>query len=330
MPSSLSRTGQTAKSAALVVCGVAMMARYLFAGQGAVLAFHGLRADAEPTGVLDESLHLPISVFRTICQHLAAKYQVMPLTEMAATLAAGEKLPSKAVAITFDDGYASNYELGFPVLREFGLPATIFLATGFLDRTYPLWFQQVDLALGINQRGALTESLAKKLVLLKTLPDSEMRLQVHRLVERAGDTLLEKNPAVTQALTWDQVREMQATGLIEFGGHTHTHPILARCSLEQQAREIETCSNRIQEELGVSPTLFAFPNGGLGDHSQETLRLLKAAGFTSAWTMVSGRASARHSIMEMPRYGAPESGWETEATVSGAFELLKHWRGGVA
>jgi peptidoglycan/xylan/chitin deacetylase (PgdA/CDA1 family) len=329
MPSSRSRTGQTAKSAALVVCGVAMMARYLLAGQGAVLAFHGLRADREPTGVLDESLHLPISVFRNICQHLAAKYHVMPLAEMATTLAAGEKLPSKAVAITFDDGFASNYELGFPVLREFGLPATIFLATGFLDRTYPLWFQQVDQAMGSTQ-AATAESLTKKLTFLKTLSDEDLRSQVQNLVQRAGDTLLVKTPTVTRALTWDQVRKMQATGLITFGGHTHTHPILARCSLEQQKKEIETCRDRIQEELGVSPTLFAFPNGGAGDHSPETLRLLKDAGFTSAWTMVHGRASAKHSIMEMPRYGAPESVWETEATVSGGFELLRQWRGGAA
>lgn len=317
---------QTAKSAALVLCGLAAMARSQLAGQGAVLVFHGLRADGQPSGVLDEGLHLPVSVFRELCQHLAARYQVMPLGEMAAQLAADEPLPPKAVAITFDDGFASNCELGFPVLKELGLPATIFLATGFLDGTAPLWFQQVDLAVkaGAPLPGA---SLGETLAAWKKLPNAVMRERVEALVASAPQPL--SQPAVTRPMTWDQVRTMQASGLIEFGGHTHTHPILSRCSVEQQKREITTCRDRIQQELGAAPRLFAFPNGGEGDYTEETLALLQQAGFESAWTMISGRASTHESLLEMPRYGAPESTWETEATVSGAFELLRRWKGGL-
>lgn len=131
-------------------------------------------------------------------------------------------------------------------------------------------------------------------------------------------------------MTWDQAREMQRSGWIEFGGHTHSHPILARCSVEQQRLEIETCRDRIAAELGAPPRLFAFPNGGEKDCTSETLHLLAEAGFDSAWTMVSGRATPRQNSLLMPRYGSPSSLWEAEATVSGAFELLRKWRGGQA
>ena len=52
-------------------------------------------------------------------------------------LAAGEPLPEKAVLITFDDGYASNYQLAFPILREFGAKAVISLITQHIQDRDP-------------------------------------------------------------------------------------------------------------------------------------------------------------------------------------------------
>lgn len=323
LPASLRHASQTAKSAALVLFGLAGLARAQMAGQGAVLTFHGLRADGVSTGVGDESLHLPVSAFRAICTHLAECCRVLPLAEMAAVLQAGEKLPTGAVAITFDDGYASNYELGYPILRELGLHATIFLATGFLDGTHPLWFQEVDRALGGPSAVGLGETLAR----LKSLPDEKMRAEVREMAEPCE---VSQTPAVTRPLTWGQVREMSASGLIELGGHTHTHPILARCSWENQRWEIGMCRDRITTELGRAPRLFAYPNGGMGDFTADTQLLLAESGFTSAWTMITARASQDSASFEMPRYGSPESVWETEATVSGAFELVRKWKGGGA
>lgn len=318
----LSRVCQTAKSAALVLCGVAGMARGQFSGQGCVFTFHGLRQDGEPSGVVDESLHLRVSVFRRFCAFLAARHQVMPLSQMAEMTARGEPLPSSAVAITFDDGYASNHDLAFPILREHGLPATIFLTTGFVDGTEELWFQQVDQALGAARAQELPATLAR----LKALPDAEMRQEVAELVRQAGPRPVPA-PAPMRPLTWEQARAMQAGGLVEFGGHTHSHPILARCTLEHQARELRLCHERMEQELGRAPTLFAYPNGGPADFTADTLRAVREAGFTSAWTMVNNRVRAGCKALEMPRYGSPESLWEAEATASGAFELVRKWRG---
>lgn len=302
------------------------LARRQLAGEGAVLAFHGLREDGASVGVQDAGLHLTVSTFRAVCQHLSANYHVMPLAEIAALLRAGEPLPPGAVGLSFDDGYASNYELAFPVLKEAGLPATVFLATGFVDRVQPLWFQDVDLAMlhGAIMPGRL--SLADALASLKTLPDEAMRALVSEMKRHVPEPFDE--PQVTRPMTWSQVREMRDSGLVEFGGHTHTHPVLSRCGVEHQKREIETCAERIRAELGAAPRLFAFPNGGAGDYSPDTLELLRLAGFESAWTMVSGRVSKTAGLYELPRYGSPESVWETEATVSGAFELMRQWRGG--
>ncbi len=287
-----------------------------------MLTFHGLCQDRQNTGVLDASLHLPVSVFHAVCRHLKASYQVMPLLEMTEVVLAGRSLPSRAVAISFDDGLASNYHLGFPVLRELGLPATIFLATGFLDGTHPLWFQEVDRAL--KARGADAAELASRLAHLKTLPDAVMRGEVRKLVEGCATEEAE----AARPMSWQQAREMQASGLVHFGGHTHTHPILSRCPVEQQAEEIRVCRDRMTEELGRAPRLFAYTNGGPGDFTAQTQELLAAHGFDAAFTMMPARLASGLPSRALPRYGNPTSVLEAEATASGAFELVKHWRGG--
>jgi len=292
------------------------------AGTAAVLTFHGLCEDASATGVLDSSLHLPVSTFRAVCEQLNEAYEVMPLAEMIRQLNTGQTLPQGAVAITFDDGLASNYQLGFPVLKELGLPATIFLATGFLDGTHPLWFQEVDAIL--KARGASTDELFQTLHRLKTLPDPEMRGEIAKL----GSVGVGPTPAVTLPITWDQAREMKASGLIDFGGHTHTHPILARCSLEQQAEEISQCRERIAAELSNAPKLFAYTNGGPTDFTADTQRLLAEHGFEAACTMMPARLTASSASYALPRYGNPTSVLESKATASGAFEMVKQWRGG--
>jgi peptidoglycan/xylan/chitin deacetylase (PgdA/CDA1 family) len=291
------------------------------AGTAAVLTFHGLCEGRSATGVLDSSLHLPVSTFRAVCQHLKAAYVVMPLAEMMSQVRAGQTLPRGAVAITFDDGLGSNYHLGFPVLKELGLPATIFLATGFLDGTHPLWFQEVDALL--KARGARTDELFQTLYRLKVLPDPEMRAEIAKL----GKAAVGCDP-VKLPMTWDQAREMKASGLIDFGGHTHTHPILALCCLEQQAEEIRRCRDRITVELGSAPKLFAYTNGGPTDFTADTQRLLAEEGFEAAFTMMPARLTASSASHALPRYGNPTSVLEAKATASGAFEMVKQWRGG--
>lgn len=247
----------------------------------------------------------------------------MPLSEMFRMIHLGQSVPDRSVALTFDDGYASNYHLAYPVLRQHGLPATVFLTTGFLDGTEPLWFQEMDLA---TQAKGESKNLAATLHRFKMLPNEEMR---ELLTAYCADYApSQTRPEVTLPMTWDMAREMQASGLVEFGGHTHSHPILARCSPEQQRREIFTCHERLSAELGRSPKLFAYTNGGEEDFSAETCGLLAEAGFEAAFTMMSGRVKPGLNPYALPRYGAPESLLEAEATASGAFEMLREWRGG--
>ena len=84
-------------------------------------------------------------------------------------------------------------------------------------------------------------------------------------------------------LTWDQARELAAAGF-EIGGHSHTHPRMARLSEDRQAEELRINRERIAAELGQVPAAFAYPYGTLLDYTLETERLVAEAGFVCACT----------------------------------------------
>ena len=315
--------------------------------EACVLTFHGLRADESLVPeMLDKEQHIPASVFEEVCEHLAKHYQVVHAREVAAAQAGGPKLPSRAVAITFDDGYESNYALAFPVLKRLGLPATIFLTTGYLDRSVLPWFVRLEMALSRTSQSILqvedftaplnTASERREAYLalcgrLKSRTQAEAddllvaiedALQVHL---QPGDNL----PAPLRPMTWDMAREMHTSGLITLGGHTHTHPILGRCTPERSEHEIRTCHARIREEIGTSPSLFAYPNGGPGDFDQDTQAMLASTGFSGSFTMHAGFIHPHHEVLALPRYGNPSEPWEVEAMASGLMERLRQFRRGL-
>ncbi|MEI6535305.1 MAG: polysaccharide deacetylase family protein [Verrucomicrobiaceae bacterium] len=319
--------------------GLSRIASMLKCDSTSILAFHGLREDDDAT-LLDNSLHTKKSVFKQICIHLSKHYQVLPLAQIVDHLKEGIPLPKRSVAITFDDGYESNYQLAFPILRQYSLPATVFLTTGFIDRTERLWFHRLECAL-LNSRSksvsheksnlkldstaARAHALSVLAAHLKSLPQEEMTSALEEIESRL-DSSSPDLPTALNPMSWNQVREMRDSRLIDFGAHTHRHLILGRCTTETARTEITQSRNRIQAELGAAPNLFAYPNGQPGDYHAVTAALLDEAGFNAAVTMSPGFAKSGSNLFTLPRYGAPESVHETEATVSGTFETLKEWR----
>ena len=70
--------------------------------------------------------------FRRQMELLASNFKVLNLGEAVQRLAEG-RMPPRAACVTFDDGYADNAAIARPVLEELQLPATFFIATGYLD-----------------------------------------------------------------------------------------------------------------------------------------------------------------------------------------------------
>ena len=262
-----------------------------------ILEYHGVDPDGrEWEGTISQRR------FRRHLQWLQRRFNFCTVAEAAERLAAG-KLDRDWCVLTFDDGYLNNVEGAFPVLQELGIPATIYLTTGFLDGE-ELWFDIARRALGA-ERGPnedhhttppwVAEELGKYLgswppadgleatmKRLKYLPAKD-RLSAVDHLKAAGLPLGE--PA--RPMSWDQARALRDAG-IELGAHTVKHPILSKLGPAEQRDEILGSARRLTEELGEAPRTFAMPNGSARDYDEHTLAILRDGGFRAACTTRRG------------------------------------------
>jgi peptidoglycan/xylan/chitin deacetylase (PgdA/CDA1 family) len=135
---------------------------------------------------------------------------------------------------------------------------------------------------------------------LKDLADSERRQALAAILHQFGDP--DDGERRNKLLTWDQIRSMKTRG-IDFGGHTVTHPFLARMTREEVMWETTECKRRIEERLQSPVNYFAYPNGREEDFGSWNKELIRAAGYRAAVTTVWGVNYRSTDPMELRRGG---------------------------
>lgn len=244
---------------------------------------------------------------------LKSMFNIIPLVDAVHHLRAGT-LPPRAACITFDDGYADNAEVALPILQGHQLPATFFIATGFLDggrmwndtvielvrRTPHASLDARPLGLGQHRTGSLGErskAIGALIGQLKYL-DLEQRLaQVERLAALADCTL--PNDLMMRS---EQVRELRRGGM-DIGAHTVRHPILATLTLEEARAEIGDGKRVLQDIIGERVPLFAYPNGKPGtDYRAEHVAIVREMGFECAVSTAWGAQRGNVDLFQLPRF----------------------------
>jgi peptidoglycan/xylan/chitin deacetylase (PgdA/CDA1 family) len=258
--------------------------------------------------------------FRRQVKYLKSHFDVVSLSVAVEALRTGSINRPTAV-ITLDDGYQNNYSVAYPILREFRLPATVFITTGFINTNDTLWSLRLNLSLADTKQTTLswsgkaldlsdTSSKIKANVMirksLESLPRPELMSRLSKIIELLGEDPIRpiEIDSPFRMLTARAVREMSQSGLVEFGAHTHTHPILARLSAEECKNEIELSIKRVAEITGRSCRFFAYPFGGREDYSQDAVDILRNLGIRAAVTTLSGPNDMNSSPFELRRYGA--------------------------
>ena len=243
---------------------------------------------------------------------LKANYNIISLHEAVDGLR-NNRLPPRAACITFDDGYADNAEVALPLLQKHGVPATVFVATGFLDGGR-MWNDtvielvrhappRIDLsAAGLGAFALDTvvqrrHAIATLLGALKYLP-MDQRLQQVDAIAALIPVKLRRDLMMTTA----QVRQLHAAG-IEIGGHTVNHPILARLPAAAARREIAEGKQTLEAMIGAPVRLFAYPNGIPGqDYGAEHAAMVRELGFEAAVSTSWGAARPGSDLFQLPRF----------------------------
>lgn len=230
-------------------------------------------------------------------------------------------LPDRAICVTFDDGYADNLEVALPILNRWKIPATVFVATAFLERGV-MWNDRVidgvkaapgdvleleDLGLGrheieseVKRRGVSRQLLR----LIKPMPPPERDKVVEQLAARCSYR--------EQRLMMDTAQLMHLRdGGVEIGAHTHSHPILASLDAEAARSEIVQGKSILESLLQTPVRLFAYPNGRPGqDYTGEHVDMVTSAGFDAAVSTHMGVASKRSDRWQLPRF----TPWDRQPT----------------
>jgi len=239
---------------------------------------------------------------------------VMPLDEAVAALAEGRPLPSRAIALTFDDGYRDNLEVALPVLHDLGLPATFYLVPGLLDRTVRPWWE--TLAWGFAGAGAaVIEWRGRRLVAGPGEASRESMLTVAEEVKRLSraereaevEALLDalcpagsEDEVAELFLDWEGAARLAEGGAI--GSHTMVHAILSEEPPDDQAADLSESRRRLEDGLGVSAATLAYPNGTAADYDETTLDAAAAAGYAAAVTTIDGWNDPGTPALEMRRF----------------------------
>ena len=124
-------------------------------GGAIALMYHSV-ADASHARWIDPRNHVPADVFTQQMEFVAEKRNVVSLDELIRILESGEAIADGTMIITFDDGYLDNLTVAAPVLKSLGLPATLFVPTGYIDRGETQWVDQAYTAFRRRSRDVLS------------------------------------------------------------------------------------------------------------------------------------------------------------------------------
>lgn len=258
---------------------------------------------------------LPAKRFESHLRHLKQHYEVIGLDSAVGVLR-GEHSPRSIegrpmAVISVDDGFGDNCAVMAPLMRAFGLPATVFLATDFLDSERAPWPTQLSAIVhqaqttrieypfaaslaSAAERSAVAARIKKE---WKTLEPEQRGAALTELAHHVKVSSLKTQPP----LTWQEVREMRRGG-ITFGSHTVYHSLLPFVSKDAVVRELRDSKMRIEQELGEECRWLAYPNG---DYDHEVIALAKRAGYGAALTQDAGVNEQGGDLMALRRIQVP-------------------------
>jgi peptidoglycan/xylan/chitin deacetylase (PgdA/CDA1 family) len=281
-----------------------------------VLIFHRVLPGPDP--LFPDEMHA--ERFDELLGWVKSWFNVLPLDQAARRLADGG-LPARAAVLTFDDGYADNATVALPLLQKHGLPCSFFVATDFLNGGR-MWNDSLIEAIRctplpvLDLRGVQGEkgqdlgqipvhSVMEKrqaipalLGALKYLHPELRNQRVAAVAERAQAVLPDDLMMNTA-----QLRALRANGM-QLGGHTASHPILARLSTQEAGDEMQRGKTQLESLTGERVSLFAYPNGKPGEDylpARDPL-LARELGFEAAVTTQWGAARRGADLFQLPRF----------------------------
>lgn len=293
----------------IAALGADTLFRYLNRSKLLVVMYHGVTENVYTPPVWTQ---LPVETFRSQLKFLREKYHLVTLREVTDALSSGAALPKQSALITFDDGLRNNYSVAFPVLKEMGIPATVFLTVDMIGTKEIFWFDELYLLLVAAAKkhvafvpphdwlndylhcGRIWDAYAILVESLKRVGSDARGASMATFRDVVGDDLGDLR-ADFGLLGWHEVEIMYTSGLVDFGVHTATHRILSELTEVELEREVSLSRRTLEAKLGSAVRTFCFPNGRPGvDFNPGHLEYLRNNGYLCAFTTRGSLFSLHH------------------------------------
>ncbi len=234
--------------------------------------------------------------FERQVRFLVENYHVISMQELLRVSQNEAVLPSRAVLVTFDDGYNDFAENAWPILKKHQVPVTLFVPTAYPDHPERVfWWDKLHQAVHQTERrddlvadcgiiqlrtqSQREQSFSKMRDYVKSRPHKEAMEWVEKVCGLIGAVQPE-----SQILSWRALRQLAREG-VTMGAHTRTHPLMDLISVEQALVEAHGSLQDLEREIGSALPIFAYPGGHF---SEEVVMGLKDVGFVLAFTTVRG------------------------------------------
>lgn len=269
-----------------------------------------------------------------ICQN----WRPISLTKLGQDVAR-RSVEDRSIVLTFDDGYIDNFVHAKPLLEKYKVPATFFIATQHTESQAPFWWDELQTILvdtpklpellqvligdelitaDLSNEATLTPMLREKQnkwtacvntptercriyeqiwMRLKTMSAHNQQVQMARLREWAG--LSQDSPAALRCMTPDHLHQLVSNPLFTIGSHTMNHPALGERPADEQSSEIVGGNQYLNNLMGKSVELFAYP---YGNYNETSVSLVKGEGLSTAVTTEEGVITNRSNPLRMSRY----------------------------
>lgn len=335
-----------AKSAVAQLCHASGLGLRVSRGNVAILAYHRVvTPDDLSRGYIEPGMYVVDDVFDMQVRWLVERFEILSFPQLLARWQANEWDERKAYCVfTFDDGWLDNYRHAFPILKKYGVPATIFLPTNYIGSNEWFWTEKIAFFLTrlgrprvtsmqrsrvggviaelpglahpnfVGQEGISLATIGEIIGHCKLLPPSEIESVLNRLSEILEAPI----PHERVTMNWSEVTELSKQG-ISFGSHSCSHHLLTRLNGETIRQELQE-SDRVLRTLPVGYIpVFCYPNGDNDDAIQE---LVKESQYVAAVGTRSGVEGRRpENMYELHRIGMHNDITETIPLLS--FHLFR-------
>lgn len=249
--------------------------------------------------------------FSTQMRWISKVFRVIPLPQAISELSE-KRLKRRSLAITFDDGYLDNATHALPVLQSFGLSATFFCTSAWLDGGL-MWNDKVIESIrhwpqsSINVPELKITSLPVRTILEKNQAIQTILAKLKYIPHDKRTIIAEKfleavQPHQEIMMRPEHIKQLYNAGM-DIGGHTHSHPIMAQLENTSVLEEIVINKSLIENILDRKIQSFAYPNGKLGyDFHLKHKHAISSSGYTCALTTEPNIATQDTDFYQLPRF----------------------------